>query len=463
MEPIIGIFLAQFPYENLSKVEDLMYYDGPILSHYKNYSNNKNYLFYWVDYDSDFNRWLVWELTELDLYDYLYKNYTLLDLIKDASLHLLLDVDDESEYKNIHLLTNFYQIPEKYVKGADVYYSFSMPEIYKKASVYKKPTQILTRLREDGYIFRMKTDALDYGRAIKLHDAGDFLVNLGKSASEFIQNDFFHNFKDKYNSKESLDRGILNIKKTTEPLMVNTAFNSFEIMLSIPHIVGYYGEDNIQRDWRKNILNKYSKEVIEVDYESVGAYEGFLEKFPNKEVREKIVYPIVKILSKNEYTLEVKDSKGKVIKEHISMSKEARKRYNKDFNLVDDTKSKKKLMNIVVEVNEKEGQITYNSKSIKDGLFSETELKSINISYDIVSYQGIEIIFKKSVVFEYFIEDDNRSTIINKDFDININGETKAFVLREAQKELINKIILLRDNNEKRDLILNFVEEISEI
>ena len=45
----------------LTKVSDLIYFDGPFLSHYVHKSGD-NYLSYWVDCDDEFQRWLVFRV-----------------------------------------------------------------------------------------------------------------------------------------------------------------------------------------------------------------------------------------------------------------------------------------------------------------------------------------------------------------------------------------------------------------
>ena len=59
MKTING-FSINFDFSKLIKVADLIYYDGPLLSHYVS-NKGENYLFYWVDVDNEYNRWVVSE------------------------------------------------------------------------------------------------------------------------------------------------------------------------------------------------------------------------------------------------------------------------------------------------------------------------------------------------------------------------------------------------------------------
>lgn len=49
MKTING-FSINFDFSKLIKVADLIYHDGPLLSHYVS-NKGENYLFYWVDVD----------------------------------------------------------------------------------------------------------------------------------------------------------------------------------------------------------------------------------------------------------------------------------------------------------------------------------------------------------------------------------------------------------------------------
>jgi hypothetical protein len=56
------------------KVDDLVYYDGPLLSHYSAPEGKApHYIFKYIDQDEQFDRWLVMETSLPHLYDYLYE------------------------------------------------------------------------------------------------------------------------------------------------------------------------------------------------------------------------------------------------------------------------------------------------------------------------------------------------------------------------------------------------------
>jgi len=47
LEKVHGNIIKELPFGKLTKIEDLLYYEGPILTHFKG-ELGENLLFYWV-------------------------------------------------------------------------------------------------------------------------------------------------------------------------------------------------------------------------------------------------------------------------------------------------------------------------------------------------------------------------------------------------------------------------------
>jgi hypothetical protein len=73
MKSDLGI-LVDFDFSHLTKVTDLIYFDGPLLSHYID-NSGENYIFYWIDVNSTFNRWLFFRVDLNLLQDFVNKKY----------------------------------------------------------------------------------------------------------------------------------------------------------------------------------------------------------------------------------------------------------------------------------------------------------------------------------------------------------------------------------------------------
>jgi hypothetical protein len=113
MIDISNYLISEFPLR-LKKVEDIIEFDGPILSHFKDESG-ADYLYYWVDWDSTANRWLVWQTTskaieELKSED---DNFSRTHLPTSNQECFIVDIDANINYHNAYKLLGR-DINEKY-------------------------------------------------------------------------------------------------------------------------------------------------------------------------------------------------------------------------------------------------------------------------------------------------------------------------------------------------------------
>ena len=117
-------YSIEYDFSSFKKIADLVYFDGPFLSHYVS-GKGDDYLFYWADRDDQDNRWLVLRVSLSSLQKYVGKELTLLELIKNPNDGYLysVDVDSDLHYHNIKLVQPS-AIPVDYLPDADSYYEF---------------------------------------------------------------------------------------------------------------------------------------------------------------------------------------------------------------------------------------------------------------------------------------------------------------------------------------------------
>lgn len=123
MKTIKG-YEIKFDFSKFKRIADMIYFEGPLLSHYVS-SKGDDYLFYWVDKDDNDNRWLVLRVSLSNLQKYMVKEITLRELIEspnDGYLYCV-DVDDNINYHNVKLVQPA-DLPEEYLPSNDSYYEF---------------------------------------------------------------------------------------------------------------------------------------------------------------------------------------------------------------------------------------------------------------------------------------------------------------------------------------------------
>ena len=115
----------QYDFSSFRKIADLIYFDGPLLSHFVS-SKGDDYLFYWVDRDNSDNRWLVLRVNLANLQKYIGKEATLRELIENPNDGYLysVDVSNDVTYHNVRLVQPS-ALPDEYLPEEDSYYAFT--------------------------------------------------------------------------------------------------------------------------------------------------------------------------------------------------------------------------------------------------------------------------------------------------------------------------------------------------
>lgn len=113
-----------FDFDGLVQMSDLIYYDGPLLSHFVS-RTGKDYLFYWVDIDENFNRWMFFRVTPSVIQSYLDKKLSLRDIIYklEEGFVTFVEIDDEANFLNPKIV-KIDSIPEDYLPSPQSYYCF---------------------------------------------------------------------------------------------------------------------------------------------------------------------------------------------------------------------------------------------------------------------------------------------------------------------------------------------------
>lgn len=101
-------------------IQDLIYYDGPLLSLYKNHLG-KIVLVFWVDCDDKYNKWMIIPTNESIVKSYIDKEISLLDVILKNEYVYLFDYVGEGEYDNMCMI-GVSDIPDDYLPDKDAYY-----------------------------------------------------------------------------------------------------------------------------------------------------------------------------------------------------------------------------------------------------------------------------------------------------------------------------------------------------
>ncbi len=117
----------------------------------------ENYLFYWVDTDEQFNRWMFFRVDLISLQSYLNKKVTLYNLIKNQTEGLVyfVDIDADVKYHNSKL-SLVEDIDTLYLPDEDSYYDFETTDSIDFASISQKYHSGILE-------FRITGESVNYG------------------------------------------------------------------------------------------------------------------------------------------------------------------------------------------------------------------------------------------------------------------------------------------------------------
>lgn len=123
MKEIEG-FPIQYDFSRFKKIADLIYFQGPFLSHYVS-DKGEDYLFYWVDKDDTYNRWIIIRVNLTTLQQYINGKLSLRELIAHPNdgFAYMADVDSQLNYHRV-ILTQPSSLPDDYLPAKDAYYEF---------------------------------------------------------------------------------------------------------------------------------------------------------------------------------------------------------------------------------------------------------------------------------------------------------------------------------------------------
>jgi hypothetical protein len=319
MEKVNGISIKSDWIYDLVKVSDLIYYDGPLLSHYQSLSG-EDYLFYWVDTDENYNRWLIINISIIKLQDYLNKKISLYQLITelDAGLVYKVDIDKEIQYHNFELLY-IHELPESYLPNKNSLYSFEPLEKQIDLGSYSK--------KHNQGIFQAyfgNSEKVGYG-TIDAELWANSLIQF-VAINKGLKKDYINKMKSKA-KEDSIKIDIALLKGASTFQYIGNTRNSFGALFkSIGNEISFPGTKSAEDKFvefiigfyeSSNNIEEFKSYISTLDKKVVNSYRSLLKTITGAKTNFKLNY--VNAISEQVINSDIDYKKAKFILQNLEL------------------------------------------------------------------------------------------------------------------------------------------------
>lgn len=299
-----------FDLNQFKKVEDIIYLDEPILTHL--IKNNKHFLMYLVDTLEEKDKYLLLELEEQTIFDYLTKQKTLRQIIS-SNQNFIYEIEQDFNGTVISAeITQSSSLPESYLPTEDSYLNYepSSQSYYYSFIKEFEAQSYLRSLREQAFYIKLSPTNSKYSDTIGFNElVSELLKNISTSFKSFLKADFFESFKERQTDERKLNASFNRLANDLDYRMVDLDFGSFEIGLAVDKVMKQSIENKEIRDWAIDVGYKYKNIVLDDDYDEE-TVSTIISNY-SQEDRKKIFDPIFKITESSNFDLKIKNSKSK--------------------------------------------------------------------------------------------------------------------------------------------------------
>jgi len=428
-------------------ISDIIVLDEPILSHY--IRKDKNYFLYLVDKVNAFDKYLLFQINDWLLCEYLSSNISLLKLIKSNEdfIHLL-DIDFDGNLLKTETF-DISNLDNDYLPTDDSFIDFKPVEnsFYYKLIEEHNNYNYINDLKKDAFYIKFSPNTSKYGHTVGFKELSETILNkISDSFSAFTKFDFSNKFNKKITDTRKLIRTFSKINDETDFRIVSAEIHSFELGLAVDKKMKMSIEDKEIREWAIDIGNQYKNILINTDFNSENDINPFIENF-NPLQRRKIFGPLFEIIENKNLTFEVKKEKKDKFKQiKIKDKFNIEKIIPNDIKEVIDTINDFEIIQVTTLASK--GKELKTIKIDNNSLFSSTNKTSFNLKYEDFVKHGYDKVNKDiqinlniftnqgTVIFETFYDNQEFKEVTNSEkLDDGIKKITKRIYEYILEKE----------------------------
>ncbi len=463
MLEVKGLNIDKSPFEDLELVSEILSFDdNPVLIHYRD-KRKQDLIAYWVDFDTTGNRWFFAKVTKQELFDYLKGIKSLKQLFSEINAEYIFLIDKNLQDEDFAVkLISKYLLPEKYLPKDESFFHLGLSDLYTQ---YLTEFDYLHKLRENSYIFKAEPSNRIHQTTLGAKQAAIVLNAATNSMEGYIEVTTFNLLKDQFADVSKINRRINKMKNRLSPRVANANFSSFEVWLAMD-VMMIEGEDDIDTQIRKHIVEGYKNDVLDVDYTSDADAKSISEKY-NEDQRNLIFKPLVSLFENDEFDISIFDHSRTIRR---TTNKIKLKSTVKDIifpkptlqQLEEDINKKNKIYSFVISLKEGEDFSKVRKKELLDNLIFKQEVAET--PHDIespIEANGKKVILKKPLRCILQVDVDGNFRLYNSVLELMADGNDFIEVRKDIKSQFISLIDKLESNpnwvDSKADELRKFV------
>jgi hypothetical protein len=407
MEQLKGHTFNSLPAVGLQKVFDLLEYDGPILSHFKD-ERGQNFLFYWVDNDERVNRWLVWRVTDLQLYRYLRNEISLKEVMEEPNKEYIYSVEIDSNLNHQNILAiELSDLPQAYQLEETLFFESEIPVVYDELfKAAESEDFYYQRLKETGLYFNIKPTSKKFGTIVSASEGADFLYNISKSLANFAQVSFSKNYYDKINDLGKFKKVLREVVKATEPQLSYAGISSFEVGVSVDVTQSF--ENGKYKEWQDQLIKEFETKVVNIDYSNKEQVQNIIDSY-GEEDRAAIFGPYLEIIENEDIKVEATNYNHDFKRTYTTINRDLTRTIIPDKPKPDKKEVGSTFAYVVVEIPADKDFESIDKRKLVSGMLSFEKTDYVTFSPEQVETSRYNIKFRKP--FEYHLRIDGKNRI----------------------------------------------------
>lgn len=247
LKNIKGFRIGKLPLV-LKKVEDLIYFEGPLMSVYSD-KNSMPFIVDWADSDSEINRWMIYQVERKSLAQYINREISHFQLLNSPANDIIFIVDKkEKEFVENCIICTSNKLPYEYLPQNDIFFEqddfididkvisfFKLDELHRNADIDSHFDILEEAKKENNELINLhiKSDSRNVGPG-KIYSSilGQVLTNYHNLSEATAINLFDLKEKLPPDEKTRRKKGELkNIKELAELEFIYAKAGSFSVFL----------------------------------------------------------------------------------------------------------------------------------------------------------------------------------------------------------------------------------------